>query len=178
MARSVHLVADRPELIEAAGLLRWREWGRPPEPEDPAFWVENVRREAGRDGLPFTLVAVVDGRHAEAGGPASVVVDRGGVAGGREEVIGVVGLGEFDQEDLRDHSPWVMGMVVAPRPPFDFPGAWLAPAQPGRAVRSGIRQGWVATTEAVGFYRRCGWRTVGPVVSAVEGPMTVLTRVW
>jgi catechol 2,3-dioxygenase-like lactoylglutathione lyase family enzyme len=25
----------------------------------------------------------------------------------------------------------VMGMVSVPRPPFDFPGAWLAPVQPG-----------------------------------------------
>jgi len=82
---SVSLLADLPELIEAVGILRWREWGHPPEPEDPALWIEVTRQEAGGEGLPFTLVAV----------------DAAG------EAVGVVGLGEFDQEGLREHSPWV-----------------------------------------------------------------------
>jgi GNAT superfamily N-acetyltransferase len=149
---TVCLLADRPELIEAVGLLRWREWGRAPEPEDPGFWVETSRREAGRDGLPFTLVAV----------------DATGAA------VGAVGLGEFDQDDLRDHSPWVMGLLVDPARRGRGIGRALMSALEARAAGAGHRRIWVATTDAAGFYRRCGWQEIGPVETAVEGPMTVL----
>jgi N-acetylglutamate synthase-like GNAT family acetyltransferase len=43
-----------------------------------------------------------------------------------------------------------------------------------RAAGAGHRRIWVATTDAAGFYRRCGWQEIGPVETAVEGPMTVL----
>jgi predicted N-acetyltransferase YhbS len=148
----VCLLADRPELIEAVGLLRWREWGRAPEPVDPGFWVETSRREAGRDGLPFTLVAV----------------DAIGAA------VGAVGLGEFDQEDLRDHSPWVMGLLVDPARRGRGIGRALMSALEARAAAEGHRRIWVATTDAAPFYRRCGWQEIGAVTTAVEGPMTVL----
>jgi GNAT superfamily N-acetyltransferase len=149
---TVCLLAERPDLIEAVGLLRWREWGRAPEPEDPGFWVETSRREAGRDGLPFTLVAV----------------DATGAA------VGAVGLGEFDQDDLRDHSPWVMGLLVDPARRGRGIGRALMAALEVRAAGAGHRRIWVATTDAVGFYRRCGWQEIGPVTTALEGPMTVL----
>jgi len=148
------LLADRPELIEPVGLLRWREWGRAPEPADPAFWVDVARAEAGRDGLPFTLVAV------DAGGRAA----------------GVVGLGEFDQEELRGRGPWVTGMVVEPGERGRGVGRALMAALEARAAELGFRRLWVSTTEATGFYERCGWRHVGTAHTAVEGPMAVLTR--
>jgi GNAT superfamily N-acetyltransferase len=150
---SVCLLADRPELIEPVGRIRWREWGHPPEPEDLAFWVEVTRQEAGRDRLPFTVAAV------DAAGAAA----------------GVVGLGEFDQEDLRDHSPWVLGMVVDPAWRGRGVGQALLSGLEARAAELGFRQLWVATRHAVGFYQRCGWRHVGSVDTAGEGPMTVLT---
>jgi N-acetylglutamate synthase-like GNAT family acetyltransferase len=176
----VFLLADRPALIEAAGLLRWREWGRPPEPEHPGFWVENTRREAGRDdGLPFTLVAV-DSEKAPGGGNAERVdgavavvsgektigsaqrIDgeeavEGGDGGGAKAVAGVVGLGEFDLDDLRHHSPWVMGMVVDPAYRGLGVGRALMTGLEARAARLGFRRIWVATERAAGFYRRLGW---------------------
>ena len=57
MTIAISLLADRPMLVPAVADLRWREWGRAPEPEDPAWWLETTRSEAGRDGLPVTFVA-------------------------------------------------------------------------------------------------------------------------
>ena len=152
---SVCLLAERPELIEPAGRLRWREWGHAPEPEDSAFWIAAIRREAGRDRLPFTLVAVDDAGAA----------------------VGVIGLGEFDQDDLRDHSPWLLGMVVDPAWRARRVGQALLAELEARAAGLGYRQLWVATKNAAGFYQRWGWRRVDSVDTAGEGPMVVLTRV-
>ena len=50
----IALLADHLELIAAVGRMRWREWGDPPDPEDPVWWVDVTRREAGRERLPVT----------------------------------------------------------------------------------------------------------------------------
>jgi GNAT superfamily N-acetyltransferase len=126
----VFLLADRPELIEPVGRIRWREWGHAPEPDDPAFWIEATRQEAGPDRPPFTLAAV----------------DTAGAA------VGAVGLGEFDQEDLRDHSPWVLGMVVDPAWRRRGVGQALLSRLEARAAELGFRQMWVATKHVAGFY--------------------------
>src|SRR5205809_5720523 len=91
-AVSVRLLADMPQLVTAVGQIRWREWGGVPERADLSWWVEVTEREAGREELPVTFVAVA--------------------AGG--EPLGAVGLGEFDIAERRDRSPWVLGMVVRP----------------------------------------------------------------
>ncbi|MBI5718450.1 MAG: VOC family protein [Burkholderiales bacterium] len=46
----------------------------------------------------------------------------------------------------------VLGMIVAERPPIGFPGAWLAPAQPGAAATMHIYAG-DAAREADGSVR-------------------------
>jgi hypothetical protein len=58
---TIELLADRPDLISAVGMLRWQEWGKAPEPEDPQWWVNATGQEAGRDSLPVTYVAVSGG---------------------------------------------------------------------------------------------------------------------
>ncbi|GIJ45009.1 hypothetical protein Val02_18950 [Virgisporangium aliadipatigenens] len=147
------LLADRPDLIAPVGLLRWREWGRHPEQDDPEFWIGTTREEAGRDGLPFTVVAV----------------DADGAA------VGVVGLGEFDHAELRAHSPWVMGMVVEPARREKNIGRTLMAELEARAARLGYRQLWVSTEIAAGFYERCGWERVG-TAQVTEGPVELLTK--
>lgn len=87
---SVELLADRPELIQSIGRLRWNEWGRVPEQEDPDWWIDVTAREAGRERVPVTWVAINELGRA----------------------VGAVGLGEFDIEEIVDRSPWVMGMIV------------------------------------------------------------------
>jgi broad specificity phosphatase PhoE len=46
-AISVHLLADRPDLVKPVGTLRWRDSGHPPEPVDRNWWVAVTRQEAG-----------------------------------------------------------------------------------------------------------------------------------
>lgn len=153
-ATSVHLLADRPELIAAVGALRWREWGRPPEPEDPSWWEAMTRKEAGRDRLPVTFVAV----------------DEPGQA------IGAVGLGQYDLDERQDVSPWVMGTIVHP----DHRGVGLGRALMAEleawAAAHGVAQAWVATGQAAGFYHRCGWRYVETMRLRTGQRMTVLTK--
>ena len=84
------LLADSPASIEAVAEMRCQEWGHPPEPEDPAWWLETTIREAGRAALPVTFVALE---------PA-------------DEVLGAVGLDTYDLDERRGTSPWVTGMIV------------------------------------------------------------------
>jgi hypothetical protein len=67
---SVRLLADLPDLVPAVGKLRWQEWGHEPGRTALSWWVEVTGREAGRDGLPVTFVAV--DRHGEAVGAAGL----------------------------------------------------------------------------------------------------------
>ena len=61
---TVQFLADHEHLIAAVGELRWREWGHPPEPEDRSWWIDGTAREAGRDRLPVTWVAIGAGGEA------------------------------------------------------------------------------------------------------------------
>jgi hypothetical protein len=54
---TVTLLADSLDAAESVAMMRWREWGHPPEPEDPAWWLEITRHEAGKEDLPVTWVA-------------------------------------------------------------------------------------------------------------------------
>src|SRR4051794_31325267 len=92
MELMVSPLADHPASIEAVATLRWKEWGHPPEPEDPAFWLDVTRNEAGREELPVTFVA-----HDKAG-----------------NVLGAGGLDTYDIDERHDTTPWVTGMIVRP----------------------------------------------------------------
>jgi GNAT superfamily N-acetyltransferase len=90
---AVHLLADRLELTEPVGRMRWEEWGRAPEPESLEWWLATTSREAGRFDLPITFVAV------DAGGDA----------------VGAVGLAEFDIDDRADHRREGIGRALIER---------------------------------------------------------------
>jgi GNAT superfamily N-acetyltransferase len=152
---SVLLLADRPDLIEAVGDMRWREWRRHSGRGQRAWWVDITRQESGRDALPVTFVAV----------------DTLG------EAVGAVGLGEFDLEERRDRSPWVLGMIVrADRRGTGVGRALLARLQSFAAERGDARL-WVATGDpAVAFYQRCGWRIEERLRQESGSETTVLSR--
>ena len=131
----ISLLADEPECIPAVADMRWREWGHPPEPEDPSWWLETTSREAGRIELPVTFVAV------DASGDA----------------IGAVGIDEYDLDERRETSPWITGMIVrGDRRGLGVGTALMSRAEGGPCSKASLRCGWepilprVSTSDAVG----------------------------
>jgi len=152
---SVHLLADRPQLVGAVGEMRWRGWGDEPGRTELSWWLDVTAREAGRQELPVSWVAV-----DEAG-----------------EAAGAVGLGEFDVPERRDRSPWVLGMVVRPARRGQGTGRLLLAALERSAAGRGYPRAWAATGDpAVGFYRRCGWEETERLPPAWGDQLTILTK--
>lgn len=147
-------LADRPGLIDQVGELRWKEWGRPPEPVDPDWWIDATRRESSRANLPVTFAAVTPN-----GTP-----------------VGAVGLGEFDIEERRDRSPWVLGMVVLPAWRGLGIGRMLLARLEAHAAAHGYDRVWVATGEARLFYEHCGWLETESFERSTGDRLVVLTR--
>lgn len=135
--------------------MRWREWGRAPEPADPAFWVSVTGEEAGRISLPVSWVAV------DADGQA----------------VGAVGLGKFDIDERRDRTPWVLGMIVRPDRRRGGIGRLLLDTLGDWARSRGVLHVWVASGGlAVRFYNECGWGTVESFSRESGETTTVLSR--
>ena len=152
---SVELLADHPQLVPAVGEMRWREWGHAPEPESLDWWVNITGREAGREHLPVTWVAI----------------DAQGYA------VGAVGLGKFDIEERRDRSPWVLGMIVHSERRRLGVGSALMRCLEGWAREHGYASAWVATGgRAVDFYRKCGWQLTETLERASGEVMSVLVK--
>ena len=152
---SIQVLADHLHLIPAVGELRWKEWGHPPEPVSLDWWVNVTAKEAGRDQLPVTWVALDE----------------------QGEAVGAVGLAEFDIEERRDRSPWVIGMIVSPHRRSSGIGSQLMAALEAFAYQSSYSRLWVATGgRAVNFYQKCGWKLVD-VFERSTGEMTsILTK--
>jgi GNAT superfamily N-acetyltransferase len=150
---AVDLLADRMDLIEAVTDLRWLEWGCAPEPTDRDWWRAATVREVGRSQLPVTWVASDD-----------------------SGALGAVGLGQFDIEERRDRSPWVLGMIVRRDCRGTGLGRLLLRHLERRACDQAHKQLWVATGgPAVNFYQRCGWQSQEIVHRDFE-PATVLNK--
>jgi GNAT superfamily N-acetyltransferase len=136
------LLADQPELIAEVGVLRWRAAG---QGGTPAPWIESTARDAGRDRLPLTLVAMdLEGR-----------------------AIGAVTLGLADGTDhdgavaagCPPGAPWVARLVVRPGERLCGVGRLLVAAAEDLARQHGHDQVWVAAESVdVEFYRHCGWQ--------------------
>lgn len=151
---TVALLAEFPASMQAVADIRWREWGHPPESEDPAWWLETTIREAGRVDLPVTFVA-----HGAAG-----------------EVLGAVGLDTYDLDERRETSPWVTGMIVRPDHRGRGVGRALMQCLERWAAERQIPEGWVGTDLARGFYERCGWTFKEAFASSTGQRMSVLYK--
>jgi GNAT superfamily N-acetyltransferase len=155
---SLALLADVPAQIPGVGTIRWHEWGYgDPSAEE---WIDITSREAGRDELPITWVAL----------------DESGVA------LGAVALGSRDDaltEAERDRrTPWLLGLVVRRDWRRRGIGRRLVAELEEAALARGHDRVWVVTGgHAVGFYRACGWEPVQDLVTTQAGlPSTVLTH--
>jgi GNAT superfamily N-acetyltransferase len=130
----VRLLADVPHLIEPVGRMRFAEWGRD---DDVAGWISGTRREAGREDLPVTWVAV----------------------GASGAALGAVTLGTSDVPGRPELVPCVWGMVVGPAHRGRGVGRLLLHELERHARRRGYPVVWVLTgPPAVGYYGRCGWQ--------------------
>lgn len=130
------LLADQPELIAEVGVLRWRAAG---SVGTPGPWIESTARDAGRDGLPLTLVAMdLEGR-----------------------AIGAVTLGPRDDApglSCGERAPWVLRVVVRPGERMCGVGRLMIHALEDVAREHGHGRLWVAAEdESADFYRHCGW---------------------
>ncbi len=145
------LLADQPELVAEVGVLRWRASG---SGGTPGPWIEATARDAGREGLPLTLVAM----------------DLEGQA------IGAVTLGPADEtvaELCPGVAPWVVRMVVRQDERRCGIGRLMVLALEDLAREYGHDRLWVAPTgEEAAFYRECGWREE----PSYDGPVTVLAK--
>jgi GNAT superfamily N-acetyltransferase len=132
---TVSLLGDSPDSMEAVAQMRWREWGHPPESQDPAWWLATTVREAGTLELPVTFVA----------------------HGMDNQVVGAVGLDTYDLDERQDTSPWVTGMIVRRDHRRTGVGRTLMQHLERWSAEHGIAEAWVGTDLALGFYQRCGW---------------------
>ena len=149
---AIGLLGDHAQLTSEVGLMRWREWGRAPEPVDPAFWISVTQGEAGTEQLPMTWVAIGSTGHA----------------------LGAVGLGLFDIEERRDRSPWLLGMVVDPNARRRGVGRRLLDTVCEWVELTDWTGVWVATGgDAVRFYEACGWR-VTETLTRISAESTVV----
>jgi len=130
----VQLLADAPHLVEPVGRMRFAEWAA--EGDDVADWISVTRREAGRNDLPVTWVAV----------------DETGTA------LGAVALGTSDVPGRPELIPCVWGMIVRADVRRRGIGRLLLHRLESFAVSRDHATVWVLTgPPAVEYYERCGW---------------------
>jgi GNAT superfamily N-acetyltransferase len=151
---TVSLLADSLSSAEAVAELRWREWGHPPEPVDPAWWLNVTMNEAGREQLPVTFVA-----HDQDG-----------------SVLGAVGLDTYDLDERHDTTPWVTGMIVRPELRGRGIGRSLMRHLERWAAERQIAEAWVGTDLAAAFYEKCGWIPQESFVSSAGERIEVLHK--
>jgi GNAT superfamily N-acetyltransferase len=154
---AITLLADRPELAAGWAELHWREWSSEPGRTQLSWWVEDAAQAVQRTRVPLAFIAQGDGG----------------------EVLGGVGLHQFDLAERHDRSPWIVGMIVRADRRCEGIGQALLAHLESWAVTCGIAQVWVATeTEgrAVAFYERCGYRRVEELQAERGERVTILTN--
>lgn len=155
--REITLLADRTELAAHWAELHWREWSGEPGREALSWWIDDALKAVQRTTTPVAFIAV---------GPDG-------------DVLGGVGLHEFDLEERRDRSPWLVGMIVRADRRGEGVGQALMARLEAWALTVGIEQLWVATETdggAVAFYQRCGYERGEELAARRGAVVTILTK--
>jgi GNAT superfamily N-acetyltransferase len=94
-----------------------------------------------------------------------------------DDVLGGVGLAQFDLAERLDRSPWIVGTIVHPDRRGEGIGHALLARLEAWAAGMGIDHIWVATGgRAVRFYEQCG-RERAEELRTQRGEMaTILTK--
>lgn len=153
-AFTITLLADRPDLAAGWAEMHWREWGDEPGSEELLVWVEDALKAMGRTTIPVAFIAV-----------------------GRDgEVLGGMGVHQFDPEERHDRSPWIVGMIVRADRRGEGIGQALIARLDAWTREVGIERLWVATEHASAFYQRCGYQRVEELRLSSGEIATILTR--
>lgn len=154
---AITLLADRPDLAAKWAELHWREWGNEAGREELSWWVDDASQAVRRTNVPVALIAL----------------------GHDDEVLGGVGLHQFDLEERRDRSPWVVGMIVRADRRGEGIGQALMAHLEAWAVNAAIEQVWVCTETdggAVPFYLQCGYERIEDLATHRGDIVTILTK--
>lgn len=133
----IEFLADHPQ--HALALARWhhREWGE----LMPDWSREDAEREltghATRRDIPTTLI-LLDG----------------------EALVGSVSVLDEDASELREYSPWLASLFVAPPARGRGLGAQLVAAAVELARAQGVPRLYLFTPGHEAFYARLGWTTL------------------
>ena len=148
MDSRIELLGPDSPLLDTVVAWHWREWSHGYDDPDRDTWRANVNGRTRRDGVPFTLIAHLDSE------PVAEPV---------AEPVGCVSVCD-DDGDARfpDRGPWLSGMLVLGHARNLGVGRALVGRAEDLARNLGVRELWVATTEAGRFYARCGWVDVVP----------------
>jgi GNAT superfamily N-acetyltransferase len=152
---TITLLADRPDLAAKWAELHWREWGDEPGREKLSWWVNEAAKAVQRTCVPVAFIAL----------------------GAGDDVLGGVGVAQYDLEERHDRSPWVVGTIVHPEHRGEGIGHALMASLEAWAARMGITEVWVATGgRAVSFYQQCGWERVEELLTQSGEMATILTK--
>jgi GNAT superfamily N-acetyltransferase len=133
------LRADSP-LVDVIVGWHWREWSSDHDDADIDVWRAGVVKRTNLDGVPFTLVAHLDG-----------------------EPVGCLSVTDDDlDERFADRGPWLSGMLVIGRARNLGVGRALVATAESTARRFGVSELWLRTETAGSFYERCGWSYAAP----------------
>ena len=113
----------------------WLEWGVSTPNGDERAWRAQLASRCHSEGIPFTVVASLDG-----------------------EPVGCASVCD-DDRDARygDRRPWLSGMVVVGPARNMGVGRELLSAAADGARQAAATELWVWTTEAGPYYERCGY---------------------
>jgi GNAT superfamily N-acetyltransferase len=134
----VEPLADHPGLVDTVVAWHWREWSHGDPDASLDDWRARLVERSNRDQVPFTLIAFAD-----------------------DEPVGCVSVCDDDLDArFAGHGPWLSGMLVVGPARNQGVGRALLREVDHLARRFGASDLWLYTSEAPGFYERCGWNAV------------------
>jgi GNAT superfamily N-acetyltransferase len=151
---TITLLADKPELVNKWAKLQWQEWGNEPGREELDWWIHEASKAINRLRVPVAFIAFDS----------------------HDEVLGGVGLSQFDLEERQEQSPWVVGTIVRADRRNEGIGQTLMAHLERWAINTGITQIWVATGgRAIAFYQKCGFEWIEEF-SLQQGEIATILR--